>query len=354
MKPLFFLFEKKSRLLIFISLFALFFAVLPRLNRVSAAPTPTRCPQPPPPTLKSPADGSSFVLHTDSADYVNLEINPVNQRCGSSPNQYKFVFVSPKGTKYEKNWKTDTLSNQTGPYKRTGSAQWWARVRYREDNGRWIESNDSDHRTFALVNPSPTPTPLPTPTPCALPKPQNVSPAGGSRYAAPISLTYRVNDLSASYQCGSNKTIFYRFEHRKITLGGNTSWAIIGGCNYSRRNYCATRYAKPGTREWRVKARITDPYYNVYRPSAYSDSTRVIIDTHPTIAPTSAPTATPAVPCPFKSQGDANCDGKIDNGEDYNIWKYEFTGKTNQRQADFDHNGRVNLVDFEIWRTHWQ
>ncbi len=73
----------------------------------------------------------------------------------------------------------------------------------------------------------------------------------------------------------------------------------------------------------------------------------------PTPTPTRTPTPTPS--CPKKPQGDADCNGSI-NETDYTIWKCEFLGNgtcsspQSTRKADFNLDNKVNLVDFEIWR----
>lgn len=50
-----------------------------------------------------------------------------------------------------------------------------------------------------------------------------------------------------------------------------------------------------------------------------------------------------------KSQGDANCDGKIDM-VDFENWKKEYLGEAGTKTADFNKDGKVGLVDFERWR----
>jgi hypothetical protein len=66
-------------------------------------------------------------------------------------------------------------------------------------------------------------------------------------------------------------------------------------------------------------------------------------------------TTTPA--CTKKTQGDANCDGSINDG-DYTVWKCEFLGggscsnPSSTKTADFNLDTKVNLVDFEIWRKN--
>ncbi|MBI3620269.1 hypothetical protein HY214_03965, partial [Candidatus Roizmanbacteria bacterium] len=58
-----------------------------------------------------------------------------------------------------------------------------------------------------------------------------------------------------------------------------------------------------------------------------------------------------------KASGDANCDGKVDDA-DYAIWQCEFVGNgscaspASTLTADFNNDGWVSLVDFEVWRLH--
>ncbi len=59
------------------------------------------------------------------------------------------------------------------------------------------------------------------------------------------------------------------------------------------------------------------------------------------------PTLPPA--CPNKVYGDANCDS-LTNLSDFEVWRKEFTGDANTRDADFGNNNTVDLTDFEIWR----
>lgn len=74
-----------------------------------------------------------------------------------------------------------------------------------------------------------------------------------------------------------------------------------------------------------------------------------------TVSPTLIPSVTGVVECPLKSQGDANCDGKI-NTDDFNIWRDEFlnpyTGEAAPPplRADFNGVGNVTTDDFNIWR----
>lgn len=72
--------------------------------------------------------------------------------------------------------------------------------------------------------------------------------------------------------------------------------------------------------------------------------------------------------CARKSEGDANCDGRVDM-IDFELWRREFLNRSLQAdcprlgtpegllrpcqltaRADFDGNGRVDLLDFNSWR----
>lgn len=53
--------------------------------------------------------------------------------------------------------------------------------------------------------------------------------------------------------------------------------------------------------------------------------------------------------CTFGTQGDANCDNKVD-GNDYAIWRAQFKGEKAAGDADFNDDGKVDMKDFEIWR----
>lgn len=78
------------------------------------------------------------------------------------------------------------------------------------------------------------------------------------------------------------------------------------------------------------------------------------------------PTLTIPPNCHLRNQGDANCDGNI-NENDYNIWKCEFLGmnyvliqgeircitsSSISLTASFNLDREVNLIDFEIWRKN--
>jgi hypothetical protein len=119
--------------------------------------------------------------------------------------------------------------------------------------------------------------------------------------------------------------------------------------NISLSNYQAKSYYIPTDFfSDLAEEKILGNFSNVSLPSDESSSS-------PTPTFTPAPTLTPA--CAKKSQGDANCDENI-NDDDYNIWKCEFLedgicqNASLQKTADFNLDTKVDLVDFEIWRSN--
>lgn len=60
-------------------------------------------------------------------------------------------------------------------------------------------------------------------------------------------------------------------------------------------------------------------------------------------------TVNAGTPCSLKSQGDADCNGVV-NREDYLIWKREYLGELTTRNADFNGDNVVDLIDYEINR----
>lgn len=69
----------------------------------------------------------------------------------------------------------------------------------------------------------------------------------------------------------------------------------------------------------------------------------------PTPSLSQSPTSTPMPGCPSKNKGDANCNNVIDL-IDFEIWRKEFTGSLQTKNADFNISGAVDIVDFELWR----
>lgn len=82
----------------------------------------------------------------------------------------------------------------------------------------------------------------------------------------------------------------------------------------------------------------------------------VVAKPTPTPMATSTPTPKPDI-CKFcpsgrRMDGDANCDGKV-SMLDFEIWRsgsYDGTLLSQTGMADMDCNGKVNLLDFEVWR----
>lgn len=63
-----------------------------------------------------------------------------------------------------------------------------------------------------------------------------------------------------------------------------------------------------------------------------------------------SPTVTTSPTCSLKSQGDADCDGKVSLA-DYAKWRAEFKGTVTTKDSDFSGDGKVSLIDYAIWRT---
>ncbi len=80
-----------------------------------------------------------------------------------------------------------------------------------------------------------------------------------------------------------------------------------------------------------------------------------IFPTCTTATPTTI-TSTPEDKCPLKSQGDADCNSKI-NIQDFLIWKSEFLTQTPQGEApsfrsNFNNSqGNIDIQDFLVWKT---
>ncbi len=74
----------------------------------------------------------------------------------------------------------------------------------------------------------------------------------------------------------------------------------------------------------------------------------------PTLVPslTPQPSLSPSA-CTRKVHGDADCDGLI-KLVDFTIWLREYTGIDNSARADFNGNGTVSLIDYEIFRLHYE
>lgn len=76
-----------------------------------------------------------------------------------------------------------------------------------------------------------------------------------------------------------------------------------------------------------------------------------------------SPTPTPFPYCYLKSKGDADCDNRITTADGVNdaktgIWQVEFVselnGITTQKKSDFNNDGIINIVDFNIWKTNFE
>lgn len=77
------------------------------------------------------------------------------------------------------------------------------------------------------------------------------------------------------------------------------------------------------------------------------------------ISETSILTPVPTLPqaCSLKSKGDADCDNRISDS-DNDIWTNEFLSAAHGipigNSSDFNKDGTVNTIDFNIWKTNFQ
>ncbi|OGG02132.1 hypothetical protein A2W14_02700 [Candidatus Gottesmanbacteria bacterium RBG_16_37_8] len=46
----------------------------------------------------------------------------------------------------------------------------------------------------------------------------------------------------------------------------------------------------------------------------------------------------------------ANCTGNPADASCYFVWVQEYTGIRTTRITDFNHDGNIDLIDYEIWR----
>lgn len=80
--------------------------------------------------------------------------------------------------------------------------------------------------------------------------------------------------------------------------------------------------------------------------AAMQNSIRMSQPSEPGVSPTAVPTVPPD--CSRRTLGDANCDTKI-NLADFETLRRERTGSLSTKTADFNTDGTVNEVDYEIW-----
>jgi|GEM_PF-5469169 len=131
----------------------------------TATPTPTTCPAPPAPTLRSPTNNSVFVFTSNL--FIDLVINPITRTCGPNGPEYFIEFTFPSGgPRFTSGWISQT-SWHTGPYGRTGTSTWRAKARYKNTQ---IESGWTNPWVYHIVTPTPTvtPTSINTPTPTTI------------------------------------------------------------------------------------------------------------------------------------------------------------------------------------------
>lgn len=63
-------------------------------------------------------------------------------------------------------------------------------------------------------------------------------------------------------------------------------------------------------------------------------------------------TTPPPSSCPRLKQGDCDCNGQIDIA-DFEPWRREYVRESKGLKCDFNRDIKVNLIDFNIWRTNY-
>lgn len=194
----------------------------------------------------------------------------------------------------------------------------------------------------ATPTPSPTPTFTPTPTATRTPQPPTFTPTftptatPGQAPAAPSNLQARALDAN----------------HIQLTWSDNanneTGFAVYDGdIQVATVNANITTYTVSGLAPGSYHC------YHLYAFNSFGNSAWTDWACTSTLAPTSTPTNTPTtVLCPRKSEGDADCNGRIDL-VDYEIWRQEYYGTLTTKTADFNGDGVVDMTDFAIWQAHY-
>jgi len=199
----------------------------------------------------------------------------------------------------------------------------------------------------------PPPTLTPTPTICV---PFLSSPANGAT----------VNQKPILYWGGCAGIPKYQ-----VTLNSNFTSVPLSSASYNTSSYSLNL----GSNTWKARSCTvyTDMTCTTY--GAWSTQRNFIYQVlSPTPTPTTGPSITPSITPPgcLKSQGDANCDGRITDC-DYRIWLCQYRGKNESTcrtegtlptnctgsayDADFNADNTdptVDLIDFEIWRANNQ
>ncbi len=73
------------------------------------------------------------------------------------------------------------------------------------------------------------------------------------------------------------------------------------------------------------------------------------VNAPPLPTPTLIPTAT-LIPTPTPVPGDIDGNGTVDIA-DFNVWRDEFIGVSQQKKSDSNHDGKIDLIDYILWRN---
>ena len=140
----------------------------------------------------------------------------------------------------------------------------------------------------------------------------------------------------------------------------NTTWNVAGSVNYINKTvsfhivYTGSNagYTADSTGTIAPDGTMAGTGTTSQGQTATWTLTRINPTATPTNTPFPSATLTPTLSvvfCQLKSQGDANCDGKV-NTDDFNIWRDEFLNVLGNKSSDFNNNGTVNTDDFNAWR----
>ncbi len=156
--------------------------------------------------------------------------------------------------------------------------------------------------------------------------------AGGKSYT---SANWQFQWTSTPKACGANYQYF-------AWLNGN--WSLVGfqdvNSTYCQSSACTFTATLNGSGKILIR-------FNGYKNDQTGCTMRVSSVKLRYSAP--APTGSPWPACATQKKGDTNCDGVIDV-KDLAIWVQQFA--SGGYKADFNHDRKVDLSDFEIWRTN--
>ena len=182
-----------------------------------------------------------------------------------------------------------------------------------------------------LPTPILSPSPAPTVTPILVCDP--------TCYFSGEQCNDRITPVPGSgYRCQINPACSKDCTPEKISERGNDYW-----CTAYCKQIIPTATPTP----------IVSPTVTPSPTGSISPTPILTLTPAPSVSPSTTP---PPEVCPLKSQGDANCDNKVDL-PDFFIWRSEFlkysvsiVPPTGGWKSDFNNDSKVDLKDFFVWR----